>query len=231
MPLRFPEPLCSRAIAGCLAISGVILSGVNATADCPTWTISGSVTAGDGSTIPGTVDLWSDHTTPAAYWGYHAPGSIILTWSTGGNDSGQWSAFNGNYFWSLKGGSIVCTRPEGDLCGSCSGGFSLELYATQGAIDGTLAVNQFRRPAWPTSMSRYPGPPPDPFSPRRKRTRMGTSSSALHGPGRSNNWGVSVDPTYDPWPSSGSATPRTTSPPEESAGSGTVRAASSPRWR
>ena len=66
--------------------------------------------------------------------------SFSLSGGVIGDSEGQFYAGNGAYFWSPIGGSMTCTRTLPIDCTTCSGGFSLSLYATSGAIEGTLEV-------------------------------------------------------------------------------------------
>ena len=172
---------------------------------CPAWTVLGTVSSGDGSVIPGNVAL---------YWtgGYPNPNAgnatangqtahFALSGGVIGNAQGEFYAGSGSYFWSPIGGSMTCTRTLTPIdCTTCSGGFSLSLYATSGAIEGTLEVI-------PTPQSLAG------FSIWAK-TETGAASTtttdasghfewrATTEPARSNNWGIGVAPHYSPWPHS-----------------------------
>jgi hypothetical protein len=94
---------------------------------------------------------------------------------------------------------------EPPYCGSCSGSFGLQLFVTQGAVDGTVKVT----PVPPTGLGgldvqlvRTTGGAPAPAQTDEHGHFEFRSTSE---PGRSNNWGVNVDATNDPWPTSGMA--------------------------
>ena len=182
---------------------------------CPTFTITGTVTTGDGSTMPGGFSLY---TTPingqgqAGFMGsYPAGATYSKTFQPHNEDYDvQWFAVSGEYFWSPIGGSLSChPNPATPGCGTCTGGFALTLYATEGAIEGTVEVS----PKPPVGIAGIPV--------GISRTLEGGGGGyaltdadghfefrAQTEPARSNKWGVGVDPHYSPWPhsSTGDAT-------------------------
>ena len=187
------------AIAAVLVVAG---TPARAAADgCPAWAISGNVGSGDGSTIPGAVEIWNDYSNDP--WGAHPAGPVTFTGFTGSNHTGnQWYGINGNYFTSPKDGTYSCHREAGDPCGSCSGGFDLKLYAKQGAMEGTLtvkpAVEHIEALSVWTQLTPGGTAIPASVDPQGHFSFRSTGE-----PGYSNNWGVAVTPSYAPYPHSG----------------------------
>ena len=154
--------------------------------------------------IPGNVAL---------YWtgGYPNPNagnatasgttaSFSLSGGVIGDSEGQFYAGNGAYFWSPIGGSMTCTRTLPIDCTTCSGGFSLSLYATSGAIEGTLEV--IPKPQSLAGYSIWAAPETGGSSTVTTDATGHFEWRATTEPGRSNNWGICVAPHYSPWPHS-----------------------------
>ncbi len=209
MPLRFLEAMrrLDRSLpAGAWVVTAVVLSAAVPAVgqECPPWSLSGSVTSGDGSTIPGYVHLYIDYAIPGGDMGSYPPGEITVTGSPAvGEMDNVWSATANGYFWSQWGGNRHCERSGG--CGVCTGSFALQLFATQGAIDGTVTV----KPVPPTGLEGV-----DVMLVRTTGGAPVWVQTDEHGhfefrsasePGRSNNWGVNVDSTNDPPGTSGMA--------------------------
>jgi YD repeat-containing protein len=211
MPTRFPDirkPLRLTLAACVLALA---MSPAHVRAQCSSWSASGSADAADGSIVPGPALFYvMNFPQPgqAYYWGYAAarsPFTISGNVSLGGYPSSQHPvyAISTGYFTSPLGGPINCVKPE-DGCGTCSGSFSLSLYATEGAIEGTVTVK--------------PAPPNGVQGAQVWRSRFSSGTGAVTTsvnaagrfefraqtePARSNKWGVPVDGNYSPWPHSG----------------------------
>ena len=134
------------------------------------------------------------------WWGSFAPGGITLTGANGSNRSGQSGRTDtAATSASLYGGSFVCW--EGDPCGSCSGGFGLQLFATQGADRRhPQSAASAAEPVWLalTSISIVSRTPNGPFISTTTDANGHFEFRASTEPGRSNNWGVGVDATYSP---------------------------------
>ena len=223
MPFHFPESVSWRGLArarvSLLATLPTSLVAVSLAAtallqaatspvlaqECPVTPVTGSIGSGDGSTIPGPVGLWVMTGSQTIYTGHYAPGSVTLTnLGTNGNLEGQFTAFHDRYFWSPITGSITCVRDEETpFCSSCSGGFDVKLYASHGAIEGTLDV----QPVPPTGLAGFEvsiaRTPTGPFIGTTTDADGHFEFRASDEPDRSNNWGVSVDPAYSPEPHSG----------------------------
>jgi hypothetical protein len=110
----------------------------------------GSVSAGDGSTIPGFVSVmayclpsgcgpdWTLYSGPAG--GITVPGPNNI----GVDNFAQFQnyAINGAYFGSVKGSTITCIQEStAPFNTNCFGSFDLKLYAKEGALQGTVTTN------------------------------------------------------------------------------------------
>lgn len=200
MPPRFLETLTTadrrlRARASLLAAAMMTAASPLAAQECPPWSISGSVASGDGSTLPGLVQLQIDNPAPANLVGNFPPGSITVTGpGTVGNSDNMWTAYASGYFVPPWSGTRHCVRSaEPPSCGTCTGSFDIKLYATQGAIDGTLTV----KPKPTTGLAGF-----DVFIVRKAGGAPVFAQTdaaghfefrSINEPGRSNNWGVAVD--------------------------------------
>jgi YD repeat-containing protein len=171
---------------------------------CPDTVITGSVSSGDGSTIPGSyVNLYATGCQPNCYVGAFPPGSITLKGGITGDWSSQFYAIAGGYFWSPIAGNVQCHRDTSPpYCTTCGGSFDLLLYASEGAIDGTLTVVP-PLDGGVVGLSVWLGGPGGPSG-------LGTTTDATghfefrdqQEPYRANNWGVAVDGSWSPWPHS-----------------------------
>ena len=179
---------------------GALLSFASAGAsadECPTWSFSGTISSGDGSTIPGTVALWSTCCpAPNGYYGDHAPGTAIEISGGGavGNSQSQWYALHGDYCVPPPSGDQTCTHPAGEPCGTCTGNFDIELFASQGALEGTVKVTP--EPETLEGITVFISTTPD--SSGTVATRVTDAEGhfevrAPDEPARSNNWGLVLD--------------------------------------
>ncbi len=174
--------------------------------DCPTWSFTGSFSAGDGSTVPGGGALWSTCCpAPAGYYGDFQPNTPIEIsgGGTAGDGDWRWYVITGGYFWSPIGGYMHCERDEASGCGYCTGDFDLKVYASQGAVEGRVTIIPEPEQGLAGHHVRLSRNPDGGGALRYTDETGHYEFRAEEGLARSNNWGVYVDPTYDPWPHSG----------------------------
>jgi RHS repeat-associated protein len=182
--------------------------GLAVAQSCPSWTVTGTVSSGDGSVIPGQVEVFGDGCHPDCEVALETANSTSVSFTLSGNVGGNYEtafyAVNGSYFYSPKGGHMSCTQdPNPPFCTTCSGGFSLALYAQSGALEGNVKVLP-HSPASLAGIAVWISRPSDPPAGYINTDASGHYEwRATYEPARSNNWGLPVDGDYSPWPHSG----------------------------
>jgi hypothetical protein len=188
----------------------VLLPGTDLWAQtCPSWTVTGTISSGDGSTITGNVALWWTGNYPnpniANVTANGKTATFTLSGGVIGDFEGQFYGGAGGYFWSSLGGNMTCTRTLTPIdCTTCSGGFGLTMYATMGAIEGTLEV--IPKPPTLAGYSIWAKAEPSGTGTTTTDATGHFEWRALTEPARSNNWGIGVAPSYSPYPHSGEGT-------------------------
>jgi hypothetical protein len=125
----------------------VLAAGEARAQTCTPATYSGNVTAGDGSTIPGNVEVLARFVGGGQFYPvYQGPAGAFSANGPAGGNGGQTAnienaAYNGSYFWPPSVSVVTCNSAETwPYCWTCSGSPQFQLFAAEGALQGKVTV-------------------------------------------------------------------------------------------